>query len=280
MNYQQMEAIDNINPFIYFKIDLSYKVVEEMKKRGLKFFFNASSAPSSLSLLEEQIILGTTDIYVCDDLCYNLEYVKNICEKNNVQTRLILNEIPSKRFDKGINPKAPIFIPECIEELSKYIDVGETKEKTKKVHEVNGLFFTVMNKFAKWIILAVFLVIFCVIVGKVKSYQTKVVEDANKIVSITKNKYNDNFSSCNEIDGAYYIVFNTKSIERMGNIKLDNDYEGYIKIVRVDNKYDYYINLKVGQFGIMEKNIEKVSSWDVLPYFGVEMDTITDSNCR
>jgi len=125
MNYQQMEAIDNINPFIYFKIDLSYKVVEEMKKRGLKFFFNASSAPSSLSLLEEQIILGTTDIYICDDLCYNLEYVKNICEKNNVQTRLILNEIPSKRFDKGINPKAPIFIPECIEELSKYVDVGE-----------------------------------------------------------------------------------------------------------------------------------------------------------
>lgn len=163
---------------------------------------------------------------------------------------------------------------------NKYIDVGETKEKTKKVHEVNGLFFTIMNKFAKWIILAIFLILLCVIVGKVKSYQTKVVEDANKIVSITKNKYNDNFSSCNEINGAYYIVFNTRSIERIGNIKLNNDYEGYIKIVREDNKYVYYINLKVGQFGIIEKNIEKVSSWDVLPYFGVEMDTVTDSNCR
>ena len=125
MTYQQMEAIDNISPFIYFKIEKDYKQVKELQERNLKFFFNAASAPSSISLLEEQIILGVTDIYVCDDLCYDLENVKKICERSNVQTRLVLNEIPSKRFDKGINPKAPIFTPECFDELSKYIDVGE-----------------------------------------------------------------------------------------------------------------------------------------------------------
>ena len=162
---------------------------------------------------------------------------------------------------------------------NKYIDI-ETKEKKKKVHEVNGWFFTIINKFAKWIVLAVFLIILSIVIGRIKSYQIKVVEDANVIVSIIKNKYNDNFSSCNEINGAYYIVFDTKSIERMGNVKLNHDYNGYVKIVKTDNKYEYYINMKFDQFGIKEKNIEKVSSWDVLPYFGVELDTITDSDCR
>ncbi len=162
---------------------------------------------------------------------------------------------------------------------NKYIDI-ETKEKKKKVHEVNGWFFTIINKFAKWIVLAVFLIILSIVIGRIKSYQIKVVEDANVIVSKIKNKYNDNFSSCNEINGAYYIVFDTKSIERMGNVKLNHDYKGYVKIVRTDTKYEYYINMKIDQFGINEKNIEKVSSWDVLPYFGVDLDTITDSNCR
>ena len=106
------------------------------------------------------------------------------------------------------------------------------------------------------------------------------VKDANVIVSKIKNKYDNDFSSCNEINGAYYIVFDTKSIERMGGVKLNHDYKGYVKIVKTDTKYEYYINMKINQFGINEKNIEKVSSWDVLPYFGVDLDTITDSNCR
>lgn len=125
MTYQQMEVIDSINPFIFYKIPFIGEVVAEMKRRNLKFFFEYDYAPSSFTLLEEQIILGVTDIYVKDDLCYNLEKVKKMCDKNGVRTRLILNKIPSSRFDKGYSPKAPIFIPECVDELSKYIDVGE-----------------------------------------------------------------------------------------------------------------------------------------------------------
>ena len=124
MNLQQMKAIDNIGN-IYFKIPLNLKLVEEMKEHKLKFFFRALSAPSSFSLLEEQLMLGVSDVYICDDLCYNLEKVKKACDKYNVQVRLILNEIPSKRLDKGKNPRAPIFIPEYKKKLSNYIDVGE-----------------------------------------------------------------------------------------------------------------------------------------------------------
>lgn len=125
MTFQQMEVIDNINPLIFYKIPFDKTIIEKLKNKNMKFFFNEFFAPSSFSSLEEQIILGVTDIYICDDLCYNLEKVKKVCSNNGVQVRLILNEIPSTRFDKGINPKAPIFIPECLSELSNYVDIGE-----------------------------------------------------------------------------------------------------------------------------------------------------------
>ena len=125
MTYQQMKALDTISQFIYFKIPFKRKIIKNMRKHGLKFFFEPKSAPSSFCLLEEQLMLGVTDIYLCDDLCYNLEKVKKACEKYNVQIRLTLNFIPSKRLDRGINPRAPIFIPESIDKLSKYVDIGE-----------------------------------------------------------------------------------------------------------------------------------------------------------
>lgn len=210
-------------------------------------------------------------------MCPKCGFEMKITDRFCVHCGYINYENSQNDYLKKYNKKS---IFDVFKRKNKFIDVGDTRENKKKVHEVNGWFFTIINKFAKWIVLALFLVILCVVFGRVKSYQIKVVEDATKIVSIIKNKYNDNYSSCNEINGAYYVVFDTKSIERLGNVKLNYNCEGYIKIVRVNEKYDYYINMKVGQFGIMEKNIEKVSSWDVLPYFGVEMDSITDSNCR
>ena len=209
-------------------------------------------------------------------MCPKCGFEMKVNDRFCVHCGYINYENTQNEYLKKYNKKS---IFSFLKRKNKYIDI-ETKEKKKKVHEVNGWFFTIINKFAKWIVLAVFLIILSIVIGRIKSYQIKVVEDANVIVSIIKNKYNDNFSSCNEINGAYYIVFDTKSIERMGNVKLNHDYNGYVKIVKTDNKYEYYINMKIDQFGIKEKNIEKVSSWDVLPYFGVELDTITDSDCR
>ncbi len=209
-------------------------------------------------------------------MCPKCGFEMKITDRFCVHCGYINYENSQNEYLKKYNKKS---IFSFLKRKNKYIDI-ETKEKKKKVHEVNGWFFTIINKFAKWIILAIFLIIFSIVFGRIKSYQIKVVEDANVIVSMIKNKYNDNFSTCSEINGAYYIVFDTKSIERMGGVKLNYDYNGYVKIVKTDTKYEYYINMKVGQFGINEKNIEKVSSWDVLPYFGVELDTITDSNCR
>lgn len=61
----------------------------------------------SFRLLEYVASLGVTDVYITDDLCYNLEMVRRACNKYNIRTRLIINRIPSSRPDKGIDPRSP-----------------------------------------------------------------------------------------------------------------------------------------------------------------------------
>lgn len=74
---------------------------------GLKFYFDSSMSIDSFRLLEYVASLGVTDIYITDDLCYNLEMVRRACNKYNIRTRLIINRIPSSRPDKGIDPRSP-----------------------------------------------------------------------------------------------------------------------------------------------------------------------------
>lgn len=127
MTFQQMKALDNISDNVYFKYDRGITDDEHQQLKGehLKFFFNEKIAPNCLILLEEQLELGVTDVYILDDLCYNLEKVRKMCNKFNVQVRTILNKIPSQRQDKGTNYKTPYFTPEIMDDLSEYIDVGE-----------------------------------------------------------------------------------------------------------------------------------------------------------
>lgn len=75
------------------------------------------------SCLESFINLGVSDVYIADDLCYNLKNVHDICQENNVQMRLILNQVPSMTLDRGINPKAPIFMPKDMDTINPYFDV-------------------------------------------------------------------------------------------------------------------------------------------------------------
>lgn len=68
---------------------------------------------------------NATDIYIYDDLCYNLPEIKKICSENNVSIRMILNKIPSTFGPVGELETAPIFRPEDKDMLDMYIDTAE-----------------------------------------------------------------------------------------------------------------------------------------------------------
>lgn len=58
-------------------------------------------------------------------MCYNLKRVRQACDHYDVELRWVLDVIPSFLPDKGSNVRSPLMLPECIDELSKYVDVYE-----------------------------------------------------------------------------------------------------------------------------------------------------------
>lgn len=118
-----------VNPNIHIVLNYQddFTILQDL---GINYYFNSHAAAESFRQLELFVTLGATDVYIVDDLCYQLNKVRDFCDEHNVQVRMILDEIPSRRPDAENDPRAPYFIPEMIEELAQYIDVFEFVENT------------------------------------------------------------------------------------------------------------------------------------------------------
>ena len=60
-----------------------------------------------------------------EDLCYRLPQVKDLCNKYNVQIRLVSNYISTFTLGKSKDFTVPFYVPEVLEEVEKYYDVME-----------------------------------------------------------------------------------------------------------------------------------------------------------
>lgn len=103
-----------------------FNQMDELRNRDIQFFFDEAAMPCySLPLLDAMVTWGISDIYIYDNLCYNMEEVKKKCEENNIHTRLIINSIPSISPNKNNDVKAPIYCPRDADIIAKYIDILE-----------------------------------------------------------------------------------------------------------------------------------------------------------
>ena len=71
------------------------------------------------------LFIGTTDIYPYDTLWYNMDVVAQRCQENNVNIRLVLNEIPTLQPNAGEDYRSPIFTPRDVNMLEEYVDTVE-----------------------------------------------------------------------------------------------------------------------------------------------------------
>ena len=103
--------------------DLVY--LQECQEQNIKFFFDETLPIYSYSLLEWVLDNGPTDIYILDDLTYNLEEVKKQCLAHNISLRIVLNKVPTMSLITTFCPSAQIYRPQDYDYLSEYYDVGE-----------------------------------------------------------------------------------------------------------------------------------------------------------
>lgn len=123
---RHFNTLNKIHDNIFIKLNLyQFNWAKKLKENNIKFFFDITVPITTFTLLDEVIKLGVTDIYVADDMCYNLDNVRAACDKHGIQIRLILNRIPATTFGANTDIRAPIFSPRHFEILDNYIDVAE-----------------------------------------------------------------------------------------------------------------------------------------------------------
>lgn len=121
-----LKSIYAVSDNVYVRLKATdMMMLPEIQEKDFKFFFDATMSANNYTNLDAFIRLGISDIYFADDLAYNLPELSKYCHSKNVKLRLILNKIPATSFDKGINPRSPIFRPQDIDLINKYVDTYE-----------------------------------------------------------------------------------------------------------------------------------------------------------
>ena len=124
-NLKKIISIYNENKDIKFDIQLPFynqKFIEELKDTNLKYFFKAVA--NSWDKFTGLISQNVSDIYITDELAFELDKVAEIAHKNNIKVRIYPN-IAQSRWDK-LSDILKFFIrPEDIEMYEPYVDVCE-----------------------------------------------------------------------------------------------------------------------------------------------------------
>ena len=124
-NLKKIISIYNENKDIKFDIQLPFynqKFIEELKDTNLKYFFKA--AANSWDKFTGLISQNVSDIYITDELAFELDKVAEIAHKNNIKVRIYPN-VAQSRWDK-LSDILKFFIrPEDIEMYEPYVDVCE-----------------------------------------------------------------------------------------------------------------------------------------------------------
>lgn len=102
-----------------------FHVTGDLKDMGARFFFDQNAPAYNLASLKYYLSLGVSDVYIVDDLWYNIELTKGACSKAGAHIRVVGNRIPMMSPDKGTDACSMILRPNDYDLLDKYVDVIE-----------------------------------------------------------------------------------------------------------------------------------------------------------
>lgn len=122
-----LSVLSKVHPRIYVRLTRmsDMTILSELRKKKIKFFFDSEAyTATSITSLIFLISIGVSDVYIADDLCYDLENTAEIAHGWNVQLRLVLNVV-AMTVPPINEEKSPWFPPEATDILAKYIDTIE-----------------------------------------------------------------------------------------------------------------------------------------------------------
>ena len=107
----------------------------------------------------------------------------------------------------------------------------------------------------------------------IRAKQEMYISDSIKIVDYVKN----NVNTCGRI--YYYKFSEDDSVANVKSPYTKKSYNGYVLVVNENGEKQYFVSISDGTFGIREQQVENLKFYDVLPYFGKNIDEIKQTDC-
>lgn len=145
--------ITRIHDNIYVRLSSISQLaqIKELKERRINYFIDYKVFPAtSFTSLSYLIDLGVSDVYIADDLMYNLKTTKEITDSHGIRTRMVLNRIPCTMQSQLNQEKDPWFPPDSKDILDKYIDTAEFECGTPYNWHKFGVYYRAWFKNKTW----------------------------------------------------------------------------------------------------------------------------------
>lgn len=118
--------MNNLHSNIYIRVAPQQNLLLNFcQEKKVKFFLDYDYNINNFCRLKNAIDQGVSDVYIMEDLCYHLPRVKELCDKNNVKIRCILNLIPSFTLGREEDPTSTFYVPENLDVLKTFYNVFE-----------------------------------------------------------------------------------------------------------------------------------------------------------
>ena len=124
IDVREAALITQVAPNAVHRIDgmMDFRKIGDIIQKELPFYFGDSNPAQNWSQLDSYATLGVTDVFISDDLTFELPAVRDFCDEHNIKLRLMLDRLASS---VNTSKKVPVYFPQNMDFLSIYYDVGE-----------------------------------------------------------------------------------------------------------------------------------------------------------
>lgn len=113
------------NELVIRVTSLNLLQLSQLMEEEFDFFLDYSIPIHDFTTLEWVYQIKPKEIYIADDLIYNLKDVAEMCHDKNIRLRMVLNRIPLTEQVGILSKTAPVFCPQDLSLLDLFIDTYE-----------------------------------------------------------------------------------------------------------------------------------------------------------
>lgn len=126
LDIKTARALGKVGGDVHFRLSASdIQSIGALGDSGCRYYFGNDVPAYNLTSLAAMVGLGVSDVYIKDDLFYDVHRTATYCHENNVAVRAVVNRIPSTAIGRGNSVKDMFLRPSDMPMLEGLVDTVE-----------------------------------------------------------------------------------------------------------------------------------------------------------